>query len=87
MRGAVVSFPPEAGGGGDFVSLEESTKDIYNPVLSHVGGVVRMLDIPIIVLEEKYDSDKISKLKAFGENASLRILVDESVPLGGIKKI
>lgn len=72
---------------GNAGAIVFTTKDIYNPVLSHVGGVVRMLDIPIIVLEEKYDSDKISKLKAFGENASLRILVDESVPLGGIKKI
>ena len=72
---------------GNAGAIAFTTKDVYNPVLSHVGGVTRMLDIPIIVLDQNHNSGEISKLQALGNNANLRIVVDESVPIGGIKKI
>ena len=61
--------------------------DIFNPVPSHVGGLLRMLDIPIIVFDKSRDYVKVNDLQALSKDANLRVVVDETAPIGGLTKI
>ena len=60
---------------------------IMHSVPSHVGGMLRMLDIPMLVFDTGANPDEVEKLIALDKNATLRIVADESVPVGGILKV
>ena len=58
---------------------------MLNPVISHLGGRLRMLDIPLLVLDEDMDSKSIGQLRALDGNSKIRVFADESIPIGWIK--
>jgi hypothetical protein len=59
--------------------------DVLRPVMSHVGGLLRMLDIPVVVFDSEMDAESIDKLRPLGENSKIGVFADESIPVGWIR--
>ncbi|MCX6771049.1 MAG: hypothetical protein NTX79_03265 [Candidatus Micrarchaeota archaeon] len=62
-------------------------QDIFNPVQSHVGGLLRMLNIPTMAFDKGKDYEQIERLQALGKDAKLKAVVDESWSVGGLVKV
>ncbi|MFA6908025.1 MAG: hypothetical protein WC263_04320 [Candidatus Micrarchaeia archaeon] len=57
------------------------------PIYSHIGGLLRMMGIPVLLINEEKDPNLARMIMEMPESSKSRVLVDESVPIGGIKII